>query len=358
MPKLAGPFDATGEWLRGNLHVHTTNSDGAMSPEMLVAHYDHAGWDFLALTDHWRVSDVADRAKFPHLTVIPSIEVNTGPRSTEVGTNYHVVGLNMAEDVPRREGLTGTAGAQWLIDAIREQGGEAVIAHPYWSGLTLRDVEGLRQYLALEVYNADTEVHIGRGNSQVLWDDLLGHGIPTLAVAVDDSHRPGHDSLRAWTVVRAADRSAGAIMAALSAGHFYASCGPEIYDVRWEPAPDGGESGAAGSGEKGPGALAGGTVTVRCSPARSITLVADATKGGRLNAGALGMALRARRRRSAGYGADAGHGPEGTVDGQLLTGGEFTLTGQERYARIQVEDERGRCAWTNPLFVNPLLVNP
>ncbi|MGH2370388.1 MAG: hypothetical protein ACRDI2_19605, partial [Chloroflexota bacterium] len=59
-----------------------------------------------------------------------------------------------------------------------------------------------------------------------------------------------------------------------------------------------------------------------------------------------GMALRARRLRT-----PNGHGPEGVPDGKLLTGGEFFLTGQERYARIQVEDEHGRCAWTNPLFV-------
>ena len=95
----------------------------------------------------------------------------------------------------------------------------------------MADVEGLRDHLGLEVYNADTEVHIGRGNSQVLWDDLLTRGLAPLGVAVDDSHRPGQDSLRAWTVVRAPDRAPASIMAALRAGHFYASCGPEILDV-------------------------------------------------------------------------------------------------------------------------------
>ena len=208
MPRLASPFTASGAWFRGNLHVHTTNSDGSMPPEKLVAHYEHAGWDFLALTDHWTVSRV-DQDRFPHLTVIPGIEVNTAPRSTPAGTNYHIVGLDMEADVPRKEGLMGTAGAQWLVDAIREQGGVAIVAHPYWSGLTVADVEGLRDHLGLEVYNADTEVHIGRGNSQVLWDDLLTRGRMPLGVAVDDSHRPGQDSLRAWTVVRAPDRDAG-----------------------------------------------------------------------------------------------------------------------------------------------------
>jgi hypothetical protein len=336
VPRLADPFAAPGEWYRGNLHVHTTNSDGAMAPERLVAHYEYAGWDFLALTDHWTVSRV-DPARFPNITVIPGIEVNTAPGSTGAGTNYHVVGLQMEEDVPRKEGLTGPAGAQWLIDAIREQGGSAVLAHPYWSGLSLADVEGLRHHLGLEVYNADTEVHIGRGNSQALWDDLLTRGGTPLAVAVDDSHRPGQDSLRAWTVVRAPDRAPASIMAALRAGHFYASCGPEILDLRWEPASD--------------APPAGGTVTVRCSPARAITLVADATRGARLNAGPFGMALRARRLRPDGTRDGAGHNPEGVTEGSLLTGAVFTLTGAERYARVQVEDERGRMAWTNPLFV-------
>jgi hypothetical protein len=153
------------------------------------------------------------------------------------------------------------------------------------------------------------------------------------AVAVDDCHRPGYDSLRAWTVVRAPDRSAESIFAALRAGHFYASSGPEIYDVKWEPM------------DVRSGTPYGGTVTVRCSPARSVSLVADATRGSRLNAGPFGMASRAQRLRS------ETNRPEGVLEGELLTGAIFTLQGNERYARVQVEDEHGRRAWTNPLFV-------
>ncbi len=332
MPLLANPFALPGEWCRGNLHAHTTNSDGGMPADKLVAHYAHASWDFIALTDHWRVTELPPPgANTNDIVVIRGIEVNTAPGSTEAGTSYHIVGLNMEGPIPRKDDLTGTAAAQWYVDAIREQGAEAVIAHPYWSGLTLRDVEQVRRHLAIEVYNADTEVHIGRGNSQMLWDDLLTHGIPTLAIAVDDCHRPGQDSLRAWTVVKVRERSAAGIMAALRAGHFYASNGPEIYDVQVE----------TGNGNR-PYA---GTVTVRCSPARAISLITDPTRGARLNAGTFGMAVRARRLRP------TGQGPQGVADGELLTGVQFTLTGQERFARVQVEDERGRCAWTNPLFI-------
>jgi hypothetical protein len=76
--------------------------------------------------------------------------------------------------------------------------------------------------------------------------------------------------------------------------------------------------------------------------------VADATKGSRVNAGPFGMELRARRLRT------ESNRPEGVIEGELLTGAVLKLQGMERYARVQVEDVHGRCAWTNPLFVRTM----
>src|SRR2546422_2334972 len=39
-------------WLRGNLHAHTTYSDGVKTPQDLIAEYEALGYDFLAITDH------------------------------------------------------------------------------------------------------------------------------------------------------------------------------------------------------------------------------------------------------------------------------------------------------------------
>jgi hypothetical protein len=39
--------------LRGNLHAHTTFSDGVRTPTGLVAEYERLGYDFLAITDHF-----------------------------------------------------------------------------------------------------------------------------------------------------------------------------------------------------------------------------------------------------------------------------------------------------------------
>src|SRR2546421_12859555 len=39
-------------WLRGNLHAHTTYSDGVKTPQELLTEYEALGYDFLAITDH------------------------------------------------------------------------------------------------------------------------------------------------------------------------------------------------------------------------------------------------------------------------------------------------------------------
>ena len=42
-----------GTYKKGNLHTHTTWSDGMHTPKETAEHYRSQGYDFLALTDHW-----------------------------------------------------------------------------------------------------------------------------------------------------------------------------------------------------------------------------------------------------------------------------------------------------------------
>ena len=43
---------AKGQWLRGNLHTHTTNTDGQNKPQTVINKYARLGHDFLAISDH------------------------------------------------------------------------------------------------------------------------------------------------------------------------------------------------------------------------------------------------------------------------------------------------------------------
>jgi hypothetical protein len=54
------PFQRPGRFFKGNLHTHSTVSDGSLPPEDVISLYRQHGYDFLAITDHFR-----DRFGFP-----------------------------------------------------------------------------------------------------------------------------------------------------------------------------------------------------------------------------------------------------------------------------------------------------
>src|SRR6516165_2849031 len=90
---MPGPFDAEGEWLRCALHAHTTNSDGELAPSLLVRHYEWAGFDVLAITDHWVRTVEPSTGR---LLVIPGTELNAQAGGPE--HDAHVLALGVDAD--------------------------------------------------------------------------------------------------------------------------------------------------------------------------------------------------------------------------------------------------------------------
>ena len=302
------PFEGDGVWLRCALHAHTTNSDGEMAPDMLVRHYEWAGFDVLAITDHWvRTVERSTRK----LLVIPSTELNAQAGGPEHDAHVLALGVEADPVIPENE----FAPLQEVVNWIDENGGVPYIAHTYWSGLRADQWEDCEGLVGIEVYNAGCELEIGRGDASLQWDEALERGRHMFALATDDSHHPGFDSGFAWTMLRAEDKTQEAVLAALRSGSFYGSMGPEIKSV--EVAED--------------------AITVRCSPAASITLLTGKTKGSRANAGRLGY-------------------PNGSEIIERDSAGLITACRLERmwstpYGRLEVADATGRRAWTNPLWI-------
>jgi hypothetical protein len=56
---VSNPYASTGNWYKGNLHAHSTISDGLLTPDEVVKLYAGKGYDFLAITDHvgWKIPD-------------------------------------------------------------------------------------------------------------------------------------------------------------------------------------------------------------------------------------------------------------------------------------------------------------
>jgi len=300
------PFDGDGVWLRCALHAHTTNSDGEMAPDMLARHYEWAGYDVLAITDHWVRTAEPSRRK---LLVIPSTELN----AVAHGHDAHVLALGVEADPEPPEDF---AALPDVVAWILENRGVPYLAHTYWSGLRTSEWEACEGLVGIEVWNTGCELEIGRGDSSVHWDEALEAGHALFALATDDSHHPGYDSGFAWTMVHAAERSQAAVLDALRSGRFYGSTGPEIHHVEHDD----------------------NTVVVRCSPAQSVTLVSSRHRGARANAGRLGYpnASTILERDSAG----------------LITACKLEKPPLAPFGRIEVCDTQGRKAWTNPLWTN------
>lgn len=297
------PFGGDGVWLRCQLHAHTTSSDGEASPSELCRHYATAGFDVLAITDHWHVTD----HEHSGLVVIPSSEL-TAHAPCPSG-EAEALALGVAELPESREAFADIeAMAAWIV----ARGGVPFLCHPYWSGLRAEDVLAAPSLAGLEVWNGGSEVMQGNGLSSVHWDDVLQQGRLLTGIATDDCHEPGRDSRFGWTWVLAAERSARGVIDALRAGRFYASAGPRIQAVEVEQA----------------------SVVVRCSAVRSVRLRSGPWDGCAVNADPAAADWR-------------GEELERDADG-LLTAARFDYPELWRWARVEVEDVHGRRAWGNP----------
>mgnify|MGYP001193246418 FL=1 len=51
-------FFPEGNFYKGNIHSHTTRSDGRLSPEAAISEYRDRGYHFLILTEHNRYTDL------------------------------------------------------------------------------------------------------------------------------------------------------------------------------------------------------------------------------------------------------------------------------------------------------------
>lgn len=208
-------------WLRGNLHCHTTNSDGMRPPHEVIYAYAQLGYDFLMLSDHDFITQPG-HFDAHGMTLLPGYEVTAeGPHLLHVNAGARVE--------PTRD-------RQAVLNEIDAQGGGvSVVCHPNRDRLFCHCaqelLERLQGYTGVEIYNGVTRRSEGLPLATERWDRLLGLGRRVWGFANDDSHMGGDDGI-AWNVVQSASREPGDIVNALRNGRFYASTGVEIESIR------------------------------------------------------------------------------------------------------------------------------
>ncbi|MBI2422483.1 MAG: PHP domain-containing protein [Candidatus Hydrogenedentes bacterium] len=218
--RLETPYlNAAMPWLRGSLHTHTANSDGRQSPQKLVDAYAARNHDFLMMSDHDTLTP-PDSVLPRGMVLIPGVEVTAnGP---------HLLHVNAQSPVEPHEDR------QAVLNAIREQGGFAILNHPNWgqdfNHYPQSLLESLQGYAGVEIYNGVRRRDEGSPLAVDRWDQLLAKGRRVWGYANDDCHGEGDEQV-AWMMVQAEHRQRSAIVDALRRGRFYCTTGVLLYTI-------------------------------------------------------------------------------------------------------------------------------
>lgn len=219
---IRDPYAVPGQFRKAQLHCHTTDSDGRFTPRELLEKYRGAGYSFVCITDHNRVTRHTG-LDGPDFVTVPATEDTVSRWLRPLGP--HMSRLFVDASLP-----SGTA--QGRIDRTLAEGGIVGLCHPSWTGNLWtgawdRDaVRSLQGFHLIEIWNP----HSNSQQDLTWWEAALAaHGpqYPVWGVAVDDCHMARQFN-RGWVMVKVPAISAQALRDALQRGAFYASTGLEI----------------------------------------------------------------------------------------------------------------------------------
>ena len=329
---------AEGTFYRANLHCHSTCSDGRLSPEELKEIYKSAGYSVLAYSDHNVLLDHSDLNDEDFLT-FTSCEIDITKKGEQPGAFRPCYHINVYPDDPHNvtlpcynpkyvwgknqtelrdaQAFVGEADYKRDYERVNEmlaefgkRGFMCMVNHPTWSVQTMEDYSLLdtEHVFAMEMYNHGC---FAAGYDEInshIFDEMLRKGHKLFCTATDDNHNAhprdtrDWDSLGGFVMIKAPELTHKAIYEALKAGNFYASMGPEIYDIYIED----------------------GILTVKTSPAVRVALTTGC------------------RQARVVYPV----GEESTI-----TEARFDLSRVwPGYIRLTVTDESGKLAWSQPIW--------
>jgi predicted metal-dependent phosphoesterase TrpH len=294
----ASPLVLSGSRIRAGFHCHTLHSDGGLSPASTVNEYRAKGYQCLGITDHFGVTPTAA------FTASDFVGID----STENGGYPDVIGVGVTSAVPADWPLSERA------SALASQGAFTIAAHPTYCAATPEMYTNAADLMAIEIYNAYCDEAYCNGLATELWDMVLGQGKRLWGVAGDDAHlnrskRYYSRAGRAWVEIWSATFTHDAILSALKRGAFFSTQGPRF--ERIEIRQDG--------------------IQIECSAVRQV------------------------RWRT--------FGKVGFVDyadaGASLTHSALpNWYHPTAFVRIELVDDQGKKAWSNPFFVTSGSANP
>ena len=218
---ILNPYQSQGIFRKAQLHLHTSLSLDVFKKipvKQTVMRYKQAGYHFVVITDHDRITDCPELNDLEFL-VIPGIEETIVSGIWPLGK--HLIRVNPS-DKP-------FSYKQKKIDSALED--LIIPAHPNWPGnfwtgrWSLSDLGSIPNLRLIEIYNR----HSPNRQDLHLWHQLLverGYKQPVWGIAVDDTDN-GDPLDLGWVMVKTPQISWQDLIKGLYEGTFYATCGPE-----------------------------------------------------------------------------------------------------------------------------------
>ena len=205
------------KWRRGDLHVHSTASDGVFSPWELGDRAKRLGLDFLAVADHNNYSENLRLPNVPGLTFLPAVEW------THYKGHMNFFGVK----APFENSFVANTKEEMraLVNKARAMGAAVSVNHPdcpfcpyLWEDDGAFDL--------MEVWNGPYTPRNVKAADR--WFRLLREGRRVPIVGGSDFHKPGVVKLGSpTTAVYADDPSPEALLAAIRKGRSYVTESPK-----------------------------------------------------------------------------------------------------------------------------------
>ena len=326
-------LDSTKNFYKANMHCHSTNSDGKITPEELKAEYMKRGYSIIAFTDHEHIINCS------HLTdekfvAITGFEMNLSEKNVPwnpITRQFHrTTHLNFFATTPDNDLTISTSrerdhfgsdevraavkydgrgdmrdhtpeAISKIIEYAHEKGFLVCFNHPVWSLDFEADYLNYENLDFVEIFNTGCD-RMGLYSYEQIFDVMIKHGKRVACIAADDNHNskqldsPNSDSFGGWIMINADKLNYESIIDALKKHNFYSSCGPEIYSLTRD----------------------GNIVTVKTSPVRKISKQTE------------------------------GRQAEAKISdrGELISEADFKVKDNEKIFRITLEDEYGYKAYS------------
>ena len=235
-----------GPYFKANLHCHTTFSDGSMTAEQVKDWYKSHGYSIVAFTDHskYRTYPELQDKDFVALAGVEAAWTCLDPNNPPL--KYKLCHINFWAKDPEtsvyvEEEHTYDVGViNRYIAAMKKRGWLCGLNHPGWSLQSTEEINGIHGLDTFEVYNHASHVLDNNGDGQAHYAVFLNSGNHAWCVATDDNHT-GFDpdgqisvddgTLGGWINISMPELNYANVIDALENGRFYATSGPEIYDL-------------------------------------------------------------------------------------------------------------------------------